>query len=125
MLPELKTGVVVDAKAGGRKRFRLGGACPRWNLPGSSTPGIWYPAKGVDVLLRAVARTLERRGIACRLKILGEGPTRASFDLLARPGPGGPGELRAPFVPQGQMAEEYGASTVTVLPSRGPRRGWV
>jgi phosphatidyl-myo-inositol dimannoside synthase len=84
--------------------------------------GNLVPSKGVDLLLRAAA-DLGRRGVAYQLKILGEGPARNGLLALA-------GELGissqvtwSSFVPQSQMAAEYGASTVTVLPTRGSAEG--
>lgn len=96
-------------------------------VPKSIPPRVLYagnlvPAKGVDVLVRAHA-VLRRRGTMCRLKILGEGAGRAALERLAA-------ELGtendvdwSPFVPQDRMPAEYGASTVTVLPSRGQAEG--
>jgi glycosyltransferase involved in cell wall biosynthesis len=93
----------------------------------SSPPRILYAgnlvgAKGVDVLLHAHA-VLRHRGVSCRLKILGEGPAKNTLERLA-------GELGtasdidwSPFVPQDRMPAEYGASLVTVLPSRGQAEG--
>jgi glycosyltransferase involved in cell wall biosynthesis len=76
----------------------------------------------VDILLRAVAE-LGRRGVACELKILGEGPARSELESLARDLGIGSRTVWSPFVPQARMASEYGASTVTVLPSRGHAEG--
>jgi phosphatidyl-myo-inositol dimannoside synthase len=84
--------------------------------------GNLVPSKGVDVLLRAAAE-LKRRGIKFELKVLGQGPAQDSLETLAR-------ELGiedqvtwSPFVAQALMPHEYGASTVTVLPSRGRAEG--
>jgi glycosyltransferase involved in cell wall biosynthesis len=84
--------------------------------------GNLVPSKGVDVLLHAVAE-LGRRGVEYRLKVLGEGPARR--DLVALAGQLGLGSrvTWSPFVPQEQMPAEYGASTVTVLPTRGNAEG--
>jgi glycosyltransferase involved in cell wall biosynthesis len=76
----------------------------------------------VVVLLRAVAE-LCRRGLACELKILGQGPAKADLHTLAHDLGIANHVTWAPFVPQVQMADEYGASTVTVLPSRGRAEG--
>jgi glycosyltransferase involved in cell wall biosynthesis len=84
--------------------------------------GNLVPSKGVDVLLRAVAE-LKKRGVECGLKVLGNGPALETLQRLA-------GELGidsqvtwSGFVPQAQMPGEYGASTVTVLPTRGNAEG--
>jgi glycosyltransferase involved in cell wall biosynthesis len=84
--------------------------------------GNLVPSKGVDVLLQAAAE-LRRRGVGFELKILGQGPAQNSLETLAR-------ELSiqdqvtwSPFVAQTLMPREYGASTVTVLPSRGRAEG--
>ena len=75
-----------------------------------------------DVLLRAIAELKQRSG-PFRAKILGEGPELPSLKALA-------GQLGiaadvdwSAFVPQGRMPAEYGAATVTVLPSRGQAEG--
>jgi glycosyltransferase involved in cell wall biosynthesis len=84
--------------------------------------GNLVPSKGVDVLLKAAAE-LQRRGIAYQLKILGQGPDRAHLEALARKLGIAAQITWDSFVPQEQMAAEYGASTVTVLPSRGDAEG--
>ena len=84
--------------------------------------GNLVPSKGVDVLLRAVAE-LERRGIVCQLKVLGSGPAGRGLEALARELGIAPRVTWSPFVPQSQMAAEYGASTVTVLPESGNAGG--
>ena len=80
------------------------------------------PSKGIDVLLRATAE-LRRRGVGYQLKILGQGPAKNSLEALARE-LGLEGQVNwSPFVPQTLMPREYGASTVTALPSRGQAEG--
>jgi glycosyltransferase involved in cell wall biosynthesis len=78
--------------------------------------------KGVDVLLRAVA-ALDSRGVAWQLKVLGEGPARSELQRLAHELGISSKIAWAPFVPQDQIASEYAASTITVLPSRGRAEG--
>ena len=102
--------------------FSGGRAVPKADPPRILYAGNLVPAKGVDVLLHAVAG-LGERGIPCELKILGEGPALPALRDLA-------GRLRlerrvtwSPFVPQASMPGEYGAATVTVLPSRGNAEG--
>jgi glycosyltransferase involved in cell wall biosynthesis len=76
----------------------------------------------VDVLVQAAAE-LRRLGVDFQLKILGEGPAeRPLRSLVSRLGLGSR-VTWAPFVPQPEMPDEYGASTVTVLPSRGRAEG--
>jgi glycosyltransferase involved in cell wall biosynthesis len=84
--------------------------------------GNLVPSKGVDVLLRA-AGELTRRGVAYHLKILGQGPERGRLESLAREQGIAAQVTWSAHVPQQQMAAEYGASTVTVLPSRGHAEG--
>lgn len=93
----------------------------------SDPPRILYagnliPSKGVSDLVQSVA-LLRRRGIQCGLKILGEGPALA--DLRAEATRAGIDEWVqwSRFVPQAAMPAEYGASTVTVLPTRGRDEG--
>jgi glycosyltransferase involved in cell wall biosynthesis len=75
----------------------------------------------VDLLIEAFA-LLRARGVSCQLKILGEGPAepalradaaRHQLDDI----------VWSRFVPQDRMPAEYGASTVTVLPTRGKAEG--
>jgi glycosyltransferase involved in cell wall biosynthesis len=122
MLPTLDPEVQVTPMPVDVNGFLLGAGLKKVEPPRVLFAGNLVPTKGVDVLLRAVAE-LQRRGVACQLKILGEGAARSDLETLA-------GELGitsritwAPFALQGQMAAEYGASTVTVLPSRGQAEG--
>jgi glycosyltransferase involved in cell wall biosynthesis len=84
--------------------------------------GNLLPSKGVDILIAAAA-LLRDRGIQCELRILGAGPARDQLlsEIAAR-GLSGVASI-APFVPQSQMPAEYGAATVTVLPTRGQAEG--
>ncbi|HYF38294.1 MAG TPA: glycosyltransferase family 4 protein, partial [Gemmatimonadales bacterium] len=84
--------------------------------------GNLVPSKGVDLLLQAAAE-LRHLGIDFQIKILGEGPAERSLrSLVSRLGLGSR-VTWSRFVPQGEMPEEYGASTITVLPSRGSAEG--
>ena len=104
-------------------RFAVGAAAP----PRAQPPRILYAgnlleSKGVADLVDAYA-LLRQRGVACRLKLLGEGPAlpalRARAERL--------GLLDqidwSRFVPQTAMPAEYGAATVSVLPTRGNEEG--
>jgi glycosyltransferase involved in cell wall biosynthesis len=93
----------------------------------SQPPRILYagnliPSKGVSDLVRAIG-ILNRRGVKCVLRILGEGPELEGLrKLVAMEGLTGLVEV-SPFVPQAAMPAEYGAATVTVLPTRGREEG--
>jgi glycosyltransferase involved in cell wall biosynthesis len=102
-------------------RFATGAATPKAEPPRILFAGNLVPGKGVDVLIAAYAM-VRRRGVSCQLKILGEGSAepalradaaRHRLDDIAWSG----------FVSQDRMPAEYGASTVTVLPSRGNAEG--
>lgn len=103
--------------------FEAGSKTPKAQPARILYAGNLVASKGVDVLLRAMQILVGGEAIACRLRILGEGPERKSLEALAR-------ELRiadsvewSNFVPQQAMPAEYGASTVAVLPSRGQAEG--
>ena len=95
--------------------------------PKAQPPRVLYvgnlnPSKGVDVLIRAV-RLLRDRTVACRIRIVGDGPDRRDLEVLATSlGVTGLVEF-AGRVPLGDMPAEYGAATVTVLPTRGQAEG--
>ena len=122
MLPALQTEVLVTPMPVEPGNFLGGDRATKLEPPRILFAGNLVPSKGVDVLLRAVAE-LQRRGIACQLKILGEGPAKAELEVLARTLGITSRVIWASFVPQGQMGAEYGASTITVLPSRGQAEG--
>lgn len=122
MLPALEGRVVVAPMPVDVSRFVAGVTTAKADPPRVLYAGNLVRSKGVDVLLRAVAE-LSRRGVPCELKILGEGPVRRELEALARAIGIASRTTWAPFVPQDRMAAEYGASTVTVLPSRGHAEG--
>jgi glycosyltransferase involved in cell wall biosynthesis len=122
MLPELQGRVQVAPMPVDVGGFLEGARTAKVDPPRLLFAGNLVPSKGVDVLLRAVAE-LARRGVACELKILGEGPARPELEALAREIGIESRTTWAPFVPQARMAGEYGASTVTVLSSRGQAEG--
>jgi glycosyltransferase involved in cell wall biosynthesis len=103
-------------------RFLEGAGTPKANPARILYAGNLVPSKGVDVLLRAAAE-LRRRGVGHQLKILGQGPAQNSLETLARELGLGGQVTWSPFVPQTLMPLEYGASAVTVLPSRGQAEG--
>jgi colanic acid/amylovoran biosynthesis glycosyltransferase len=95
---------------------------PRVAPPRTLYAGHLIASKGVDDLVRAFA-LLRQRGIACGLRIIGEGPHRDAVRTLAA-------ELGladviewSNFLPQDAMPAEYGRSTVVVLPTRGNEEG--
>jgi glycosyltransferase involved in cell wall biosynthesis len=103
------------------RHFQAGRTTPKASPPRILFAGNLVPSKGVDVLLRAYA-LLRSRGIAATLRILGEGPERAALEELART-MGHPEIEFSDFLPQDRMPAEYGASTITVLPTRGDAEG--
>ncbi len=84
--------------------------------------GNLVPTKGVDTLLGAI-RILVGRGIALRLRILGQGPEEGALRRMAQEMGIGDVVEWSPFLPQQAMPMEYGRATVTVLPSRGGTEG--
>ena len=122
MLPSMQGRVQVTPMPVDVRGFLEGASTPKAVPPRVLYAGNLVPSKGVDVLLRAVAE-LSRRGVACHLKILGEGPARSELEALADELGIASRTNWSPFVPQAMMASEYGASTVTVLPTRGRAEG--
>ena len=121
-VPSLHGRVRVTPMPVDAARFERGALVPKADPPQILYAGNLLRTKGVHVLLRAAA-ILRDRGLRFRVRILGEGPMRAELDALAR-------ELRlgglvdwSPFVPQHSMPDEYGASTIVVLPSLGSEEG--
>jgi glycosyltransferase involved in cell wall biosynthesis len=102
--------------------FRAGSAIPKVVPPRVLYAGNLVPSKGVDLLLLAAAE-LSRRGVDYQVKILGQGPEQESLRNLSRQLGLDARVTWSAFVPQDQMPVEYGASTVTVLPTRGRAEG--
>ncbi|HEX5972162.1 MAG TPA: glycosyltransferase [Gemmatimonadaceae bacterium] len=84
--------------------------------------GNLLASKGVTDLIDAFA-LLRQQGVQCRLKVLGEGPERAALERHARAVGVAEAVQFADFVGQDTMPAEYGAATVTVLPTRGDAEG--
>ncbi len=122
LLPGLDTDVHVVPMPVDVDAFAAGRRVPKHQPPRILYAGNLVASKGVDVLIAAAAE-LARRGVACELKVLGEGPLASDLRALADWLGVSDRIVWSPFVPQGQMAAEYGASTVTVLPSRGQAEG--
>jgi glycosyltransferase involved in cell wall biosynthesis len=121
-LPGLRTPVTVTPMPLDVDHFAEGRRAAKADPPRILYAGNLVPSKGVDVLVRAFA-ALRRAGVASRLKVLGEGPAAAELRALAASLGVADSVDWAPFVGQEQMPEEYGASTVTVLASRGRAEG--
>lgn len=102
--------------------FDRGRAAPKAVPPRILYAGNLVPSKGVDVLIRAFAQ-LQERHVPCRLKILGEGVEEGSLRRLAHDLGVADNVDWSPFVAQSHMPAEYGASTITVLASRGNAEG--
>ena len=79
-------------------------------------------SKGVDVLIDAIA-ILRGRGVACELAIVGAGPEESRLRARASRLALGDAVRWSGFVSQRDIPEQYGAATVTVLPSRGQAEG--
>jgi phosphatidyl-myo-inositol dimannoside synthase len=122
LLPGLNRPVVVTPLPVDVARFLEGRTMMKANPPLILYAGNLVQSKGVDVLLRAVAE-LGRRGVSHQLKVLGEGPALSGLQALARELGIASRVTWSRFVPQARMPAEYGASTVTVLPTRGRAEG--
>jgi len=121
-LPGITTEVVVTPMPVDVARFQAGEREPKSVPPRILYAGNLVASKGVDTLLRAAAR-LSRRGVQYELKILGQGPAQPALRALADQLEINHRVAWSDFVPQARMPAEYGASTVTVLPTRGNAEG--
>ncbi|HVE79988.1 MAG TPA: glycosyltransferase [Gemmatimonadaceae bacterium] len=103
-------------------RFRAARDAPRDAVPRILFVGNLIPSKGVDVLVEAFGR-LRGRGVRCTLRVVGtgplEGPLRRRVEALGLAS----AVSWAGVVSHDAIADEYGRSTVAVLPSRGDREG--
>jgi glycosyltransferase involved in cell wall biosynthesis len=122
LVPGLNQAVVVTPMPVDVARFLKDRGMVKANPPLILYAGNLVESKGVDVLLRAVAE-LGRRGVSHQLKVLGEGPVLNGLQSLARELGIASRVTWSRFVPQAQMASEYAASAVTVLPTRGQAEG--
>jgi hypothetical protein len=104
------------------ERFSQASAREKADPPRILFAGNLLPSKGVDLLIRAAAE-LTRRGIPYQLKVLGEGPSLGSLCALSEQLGIAEQVTWSPFVGQTEMPAEYGASTITVLPTRGQAEG--
>ncbi|HEX5438189.1 MAG TPA: glycosyltransferase family 4 protein [Gemmatimonadaceae bacterium] len=121
-LPDVAMRTMVTPMPVDVAHFASGRTAQRVHPPRILYAGNLVPSKGVDVLVEAFHQ-LRQRGVACELRILGGGPVAPSLHALARR-LGVFDQIQwMPFVPQTGMPAEYGASTITVLPSRGQAEG--
>jgi glycosyltransferase involved in cell wall biosynthesis len=104
------------------EKFASGKRVPKKSPPLVLYAGNLLESKGVDILLRAYAK-LRASDVRCQLKILGEGPATSSLRRLASELGIAREVVWSNFVPQDAMPAEYGASTITVLPTRGNAEG--
>lgn len=102
--------------------FSVGRAVHRAVPPRILYAGNLLESKGLDDLVDAFA-LLRARGAECTLKLLGEGPHAAALRTRAAERAVAADVEWSDFVPQTAMPAEYGASTVTVLPTRGRAEG--
>ncbi len=121
-LPTLRTPVVTARMPLDIDHFASGRAVRRLDPPRILYAGNLLASKGIDVLLDAHARLLAR-GVPCTLKILGEGPHEEQLRMAAAQLGLGQTVSWSHFVGQGAMPNEYGQSTVVVLPTRGREEG--
>lgn len=122
LLPGLNREIQVAPMPVNIAAFSQGDRVVKREPPRILFAGNLVPSKGVDVLLRAAAE-LRTRGIAFELKVLGDGPLKPTLQALADDLGIAGCVTWAPFVTQSQMTAEYGASVITVLPSRGHAEG--
>jgi len=122
LLPDLKAEPVVTPMPLDVVRFQSGERQSKAMPPRILYAGNLQPSKGVDLLLEAAA-ALKRRGVHYELKILGEGPAEQSLRAQAERLGISNHIVWSAFVPQERMPQEYGSSTVTVLPTRGKAEG--
>jgi glycosyltransferase involved in cell wall biosynthesis len=122
LLPIVGRNVVVTPMPVDVTAFEAGGQAVKAEPPRILYAGNLVRTKGVDLLLEAIAE-LKRRAVACKLKILGQGPAQAELEAQARALGVAGDVIWSRFVPQSEMPAEYGASTVTVLPTRGTAEG--
>jgi glycosyltransferase involved in cell wall biosynthesis len=122
LLPGVGANVVVTPMPVDVASFQRGSRIAKALPPRILYAGNLVRSKGIDVLLQAVAE-LGRRGVDYQLKLLGQGPAQGELEAQARALGVAPYVTWSRFIPQSEMPAEYGASTVTVLPTRGTAEG--
>jgi len=121
-IPGISDRIVVTPMPIDLGRFERGADTPKASPARVLFAGNLIPSKGVDILIDAIA-ILRARGVSCELAIVGEGAEKPR--LRARAARLGLGDAVrwTGFVSQQDISAEYGAATVTVLPSRGQAEG--
>jgi glycosyltransferase involved in cell wall biosynthesis len=122
LLPELGTTVLVTPMPIDVAAFQEGSRATKAVPPRILYAGNLVASKGVDVLIRATAE-LTRRNVSYELRVLGEGPEQPKLVALSNSLGVAAQTSWSRFKPQSGMPAEYGASTVTVLPTRGRAEG--
>ena len=122
LLPNAAAKIVVTPMPIDVERFAQGTAVVKASPPRVLFAGNLIESKGVDVLIDAIA-LLRGRGVSCELAIVGEGPELPRLRARAERHQLGDAVRWSGFVSQQEMPATYGASTVTVLPSRGQAEG--
>ncbi len=122
LLPALPARITVTPMPVNVEDFLAGASATKVSPPRILYAGNLVSSKGVDLLLQAGAE-LARDGVRFQIRILGQGPAEGGLKVLA--GQLGIGSLVewSPFVSQARMPAEYGATTITVLPTRGQAEG--
>jgi len=120
--PTLATRIEVAPMPVDVEHFASGATTRRAQPPRILYAGNLLESKGVAVLVHAFHQ-LRQRGLACQLRVLGEGPAERMLHALARRLGVFDDIQWSRFVPQSAMPAEYGASTVTVLPTLGQAEG--
>jgi glycosyltransferase involved in cell wall biosynthesis len=103
-------------------QFEAGQQVAKASPPRVLFAGNLLQSKGVDILIDAMA-ILRDRGRRCELRILGQGPDAEALAAQVQRLRLGSTVSIHPFVPQSAMPAEYGAATITVLPTRGQAEG--
>lgn len=122
LAPELRRPALVTRMPVDVELFARGRQVPKATPPRILFAGNLLASKGVDLLIEAFS-IVRRRGLSCELRIVGAGPDEGRLHALADRLGVAADIGWSPLVPQSSMPAEYGASTITVLPSRGRAEG--
>ena len=122
LMPGVSDSIVVTPMPIDLAHFERGRQATKMSPPRVLFAGNLVESKGVDVLIDAIA-ILRGRGVACELAIVGAGPEESRLRARASRLALGDAVRWSGFVSQRDIPEQYGAATVTVLPSRGQAEG--